>query len=115
VGIRRYHLDRDAIRAEHVPSNEIPWADLKGVKIGTVTISGVTVGAGTSVNLTATVSGLTTDHKVIVMCQGDLEAGLVPQAAYVSAADTLCVRLGNPTAADIAYTDKDWFYIAWIP
>jgi len=52
---------------------------------------------------------------VLVMCQSDLEAGLVPQAAYVPADGTLRIRLYNPTAAAIDGAARDWLFIAWIP
>jgi len=115
MGIRPYHLDREAVKDEHIPANEIPWSDLKNLKIGAVTVDPPSIAAGAAANVDVTVEGLTTDHKVIAMCQGDLEAGLVPLAAYVSAANTLRIRLYNPTAAAIDGAARPWFYIAWIP
>jgi len=115
LGIRRYHLDRDSIKSEHIPANEIPWGDLKGLKIGTVDVTPGSVAAGASVNVDVSVADLTTSHRVLVMCQGDLEAGLVPQAAYVPADGTLRVRIYNPTAAAVTGAALTWFYLAWIP
>ena len=115
MGIRSYHLDRDSVLDEHVPAGQIPWGDLKDLKVGTVTVDPPEIGAGNSANVDVTVTGLTTAHRVVAMCQADLEAGLVPQAAYVSAADTLRIRLGNPTLAAIDGDARLWFYIAWIP
>jgi len=96
-------------------SASIPWGRLKDVLMGTVSVDPPSIGAGVATNVTATVAGLTTGHKVLVMCQADLEAGLVPIAAYASAANTLTIRLYNPTAAAIDGTSRSWFYIAWIP
>jgi len=73
------------------------------------------IGAGASANVDVTVSGLTTSHKVVVMCQAALEAGLVPQAASVPSANTLRIRLYNPTASPIDGASLSWFYMAWIP
>jgi len=116
MGIRHWHLDKDSIDGDyHIKSASIPHAKLKGFKIGTVSIDPPSIGAGASANVDVAVSGLTTSHRVVAMCQSDLEAGLVPQAAYVPAADTLRIRLYNPTAAAIDGVARDWLYIAWVP
>ena len=115
MSLFRHHISTDAIKAEHIPAGEIEWGKLKNLKIGTVTVDPPSIAAGSSANVNVTVSGLTTSHRVIAMCQGDLEAGLVPQAAYVSAANTLTIRLYNPTTSAIDGTAKTWFYIAWVP
>jgi len=115
MGVRRYHVERDAVKAEHIPGGEIPWVDLKGLKMGTVTVDPPSIAAGASGDVDVTVSGLTTDHKVIAMCQTFLDVGLVPQAAWVPSANTLRIRLYNPTGAAINGLAREWFYIAWIP
>jgi len=115
MGVRRYHVERDAVRGEHIPSGAIPWGDIKDLKIGTVSVDPPSIAAGASGDVDVTVSGLTTDYKVVVMCQSYLEPGLVPQAALVPSANTLRIRLYNPTAAAIDGGPRDWFYIAWIP
>jgi len=89
--------------------------ELTGVLMGTVAVDPASIGAGASGNTDVTVNGLTTAHKVVAMCQEDLEVGLVPQAAYCSAVNTLRIRLYNPTAAAIDGASRSWFYIAWIP
>jgi len=96
-------------------SASIPWGRLKDLKMGTVAVDPASIAAGASGNTDVTVTGLTTSHKVIAMCQDALEAGLCPQAAYVPAADTLRIRLFNPTAAAIDGASRSWLYIAWIP
>jgi len=115
MGIRRYHLDRDSIKAEHVPANEIPWGDLRGLKIGTVSVEPGAVGAGASVNVDVSVADLTTSHRVLALCQEELEVGLVPQAVYVPLDGTLRIRIYNPTAAAVTGVARIWFYLAWIP
>jgi len=115
MGLKRYHFERNVVRSEHIPSGAIAWIDLENIKIGTVTVDPPSIGAGASGNVDVTVSGLTTDHKVVAMCQSYLEAGLVPQAAFVPLANTLRIRLYNPTAAAIDGAAREWFYIAWIP
>jgi len=115
MGVRRYHVERDAVKAEHIPSGEIPWSDLKDLKIGTVSIDPPSIAAGASADIDVAVPGLKTGHVVIAMCQGPLEVGLVPQAAWVPVADTLRVRLYNSTGAAIDGVARGWFYIAWMP
>lgn len=88
---------------------------LTNLIVGTVSVDPANIGAGASGNTDVTVTGLTTSHKVVAMCQDALEAGLVPQAAYVPAPDTLRIRLFNPTASAIDGAAKTWFFIAWIP
>ena len=89
--------------------------NLTGVLMGVVDVDPASIAAGESGNTAVTVNGLTTAHKVVAMCQEALEAGLVPQAAYCSAANTLTIRLFNPTAGAIDGASLEWFYIAWIP
>jgi len=93
----------------------VPKRKLTSVLMGSVSVDPPSIAAGTAVNVTATVAGLTTAHKVIAVCQADLEAGLVPIAIYASAANTLTIRLYNPTAAAIDGASRSWFYLAWIP
>jgi hypothetical protein len=87
----------------------------KSLLVGTVTIDPPSIAAGSTANVDVTVSGLTTNHCVLVMCQSDLEHGLIPIAAYVPAANTLRVRITNFTSAAIDGAARKWFYIAWIP
>jgi len=115
MGIRRHHIERDAVKEEHVPSGEIPHGDLKGLKMGTVWVDPPSIAAGTSANVDVTVTGLTTSHRILATCQAGLEAGLVPQAVHVVTDNTLRVRLYNSTAAAIDGSPRLWFYIAWIP
>jgi hypothetical protein len=83
--------------------------------VGTVTIDPPSIAAGSTANVDVSVPGLTTRHMVLVMCQSDLEHGLIPIAAYVPADNTLRVRLTNFTGAAIDGAARTWFYIAWIP
>jgi hypothetical protein len=87
----------------------------KNLLVGTVTIDPPSIAAGSTANVDVSVPGLTTSHRVLVMCQSDLEHGLIPIAAYVPAANTLRVRITNFTSAAIDGAARTWFYIAWIP
>ena len=89
--------------------------DLLDVISGTVSIDPPSIAAGATANVDVTVTGLTTSHKVIVLCQEDLEHGLVCIGAYVPAADALRVRVTNWTAAAIDGVARTWAYLVFIP
>jgi len=93
----------------------LPKRKFIGVMMGTVSVDPASIAAGASGNTDVTVTGLTTAHRVVAACQDVLEAGLVPQATYCSAANTLRIRLFNPTAAAVDGAARTWFYLAWIP
>jgi hypothetical protein len=88
---------------------------LTSLIVGTVTVDPGSINGGASGNTDVSVDGLTTRHKVVAMCQGALEAGLVPQAAYVPSDGTLRIRLYNATVSPIDGDAREWFFIAWIP
>jgi len=101
VGVKRYHLERNAVAKEHFKDS------------GTVSVDPPSIVAGAAANVDVTVAGLKTTDYVLVMCIEDLEAGLVPVAAYVPAADTLRIRLYNPTAAAIDGAARTWAWFAF--
>jgi hypothetical protein len=109
------------IRAETITGDRIAKGTItrdrleKSLLVGTVTIDPPSIAAGSTANVDVPVPGLTTSHRVLVMCQSDLEHGLIPIAAYVPAANTLRVRITNFTGAAIDGAARTWFYIAWIP
>jgi len=115
MSIKRAHIAKEAVHNEHIPSGEISYGKLKGFMLGVVSVDPPSIAAGASANVDVAVSGLKTSHKVLAMCQSDLEAGLVPQAAYASTDGTLRIRLYNPTAAAVDGVARDWLFIAWIP
>jgi hypothetical protein len=88
---------------------------LTNLIVGTVSVDPASIGAGTAGNTDVTVTGLTTSHKVVAMCQDALEAGLIPLAAYVPTDGTLRIRLYNATGGAIDGNARTWFFIAWIP
>jgi len=116
MGIGPQHIEKDAVDgAFHIKDGSVPHGKLKDFRIGVVSVDPPSIAAGASANVDIAVTGLTTSHRVLVMCQSDLEAGLVPQAAYVPTDGTLRIRLYNPTAAAIDGVARDWLFIAWIP
>jgi len=113
----KLRLDNDTGNIELVGlinvANVIPETALRDIKWGTVSIDPPSIAAGASANVDVTVSGLAVGDRILVMCQEDLEAGLVPQAAYVPAADTHRVRLYNPTGAAIDGVARTWLWVAF--
>jgi len=99
--IPRYHLGRNSVAKEHFKS------------CGTVSVDPPSIAAGAATNVDVTVSGLETTDYVIVVCTSDLEAGLIPIAAYVPSANTLRIRLYNPTAAAIDGASRTWAWFAF--
>jgi hypothetical protein len=109
-------IKKESITGDRIAPKTITRDRLeKDLLVGTVTIDPPSIAAGSTANVDVTVPGLTTSHRVIVMCQSDLEHGLIPIAAYVPAANTLRVRITNFTASAIDGVARTWFYIAWIP
>ena len=88
---------------------------LREVFRGTVSVDPPSIATGATANVAVTVAGLTTAHLVMVQCQSDLEHGLIPIAAYPSAADTLTIRLTNYSAAAIDGVARTWQYVAYLP
>lgn len=87
--------------------------DPQRVLEGVVSLNPASIAGGAVGTVTATIQGLTTDMRVIAMPQDQLEAGLVPRGARVSAANTLLVELYNPTGGAIDGAAKNWVYLAW--
>ena len=68
----------------------------------------------TSVDVTVTVTGLTTSHKVIVTPAADLNSGVLVAAAYPTTANTLGVQLQNTNAGGLTTSAFNLTYWAWI-
>jgi hypothetical protein len=109
-------IRRETITGDRIAKGTITRDRLeKSLLVGTVTIDPPSIAAGSTANVDVSVPGLTTSHKVLVMCQDNLEHGLIPIAAYVPSDGTLRVRITNFTSAAIDGAARTWFYIAWIP
>ena len=68
----------------------------------------------TSVDVTVTVTGLTTSHKVVVTPAADLNSGVILTAAYPTTTNTLGVQLQNTNGGGITTTAFNLTYMAWI-
>jgi carbonic anhydrase/acetyltransferase-like protein (isoleucine patch superfamily) len=82
---------------------------------GQVNIPAQTIAKNTtSVDVTVTVTGLTTSHKVMVTPAADLNAGIFVSAGYPTTANTLGIQLQNTTGGAITTSAFSLTYWAWI-
>ena len=90
-------------------------AAASNILAGTVSIDPAIVNRNSASVQTFTLTGLTTDHKIVVTPGTALGYGIVIAAAWASAADTLSVEFHNYTGnQDINLPAKDLQYFAWV-
>ncbi len=77
---------------------------VKSVDIGSVA-------AATSGTQTVTVKGVTTSDVVIPIPPSGIEDDILPKGARVSAADTIELKVYNPTGGAIDPAAADWTFI----
>lgn len=77
-----------------------------GIRQVTIATTGVSVAVVASVAVT--IPGVQTDMFVVPIAPATLTLGVVPVGAHVTAANTITVRLYNPTAASISTTSQIW-------
>ena len=106
MGIRREHIEKDAVEEEDIIDDNVPMAKLKGIKHGTVSVSIPQIAPTTTTNVDAAVSGVVTTDRLLVECQEELSHGLVHIAAWVPLADTIRVRISNWSADTVSATTK---------
>lgn len=87
------------------------------VKFGEVNINPAALAAGATAETAVALPAGTAAAGDLVFVQPPqaLEAGLVPIGARISAADTLSVRLYNPTAAALDGAALTWTYLIVTP
>lgn len=93
----------DQWQAEHNPDGSSKRADLTA----TATLDFASIAAATTANLTITVTGAAVNDAVLLGPPATLEAGLVA-TGYVSAANTVTVRVANVTAGAIDPASATW-------
>jgi hypothetical protein len=76
-------------------------------KTGTATLAFAAIAAGASQTLTVTATGATVGQSVQWHTSAVIEAGLIP-TLWVSAANTVSVRLYNATGGSITPASNDW-------
>jgi hypothetical protein len=86
------------------------------IDVKTATVIPGTVSAGAAVDITVAAAGVKTTDYVVALPPSDIQAGLVPMGARVSSANSISVRLYNPTTAAITdNTGKSWRFLVVRP
>lgn len=86
---------------------------VKKVTAGTVSLNPTSIAAGATGDTTFPLTGAAAGDRIIMDLPASLEAGLIYGGAFVSAADTVTVRLGNLTGSPIDGAAKTWSY-TWL-
>lgn len=76
----------------------------------TAAVNPASAATDTVQDVTITVTGVVTTDKIVAIAPDDLEAGLVPIKAWVSAADTVKVRILNSSAGTVDGASKTWAF-----
>lgn len=85
-----------------------------GILAGTISINPASVAGTTSSTQTFTLTGLTTNHKVVITSGTALNAGLIIQAAWASALNTISIEFYNTTNQPIDANTTTIQYFAWV-
>ena len=85
-----------------------------GILAGTISVNPTSVGGTSSATQTFTLNGLTTGHKIVITSGTALNAGLIIQAAWASATDTVSIQFYNTTNQAIDAGATTIQYFAWI-
>ena len=81
---------------------------------GSLSINPTSVGGTTSSTQTFTLTGLTTNHKVVITSGTALNAGFVIQAAWASALNTISIQFYNTNNQPIDAGTTAIQYFAWV-
>jgi hypothetical protein len=81
---------------------------------GSVSVNPTSVGGTTSSTQTFTLTGLTTNHKIVITSGTALNAGLIIQAAWASALNTISIEFYNTTNQPIDAGATTIQYFAWV-
>lgn len=84
--------------------------NLGGIKTGTVNIDPASIAAGETLDVDVTITGVAAGDIVHLQPPSTFEADLIVSHMEVTA-NTVTVRLYNPTAGAINGTDRTWRYL----
>jgi hypothetical protein len=85
-----------------------------GILAGAISVDPVSVSGDTSSTQTFTLTGLTTNHKVVITAGTAFASGLIIQAAWASEDNTISIEFRNTTNQAINAGIKTIQYFAWI-
>jgi len=81
---------------------------------GTISIDPSSVTGGVSATQTFTLTGLTTNHKIVITAGTALNSGLIIQSAWASALNTISIEFRNTTNQPIDQGSTTIQYFAWV-
>ena len=85
-----------------------------GILAGSLNINPTTVGGNGASTQTFTLTGLTTNHKVLIISQAALPYEIAITAAWASATNTLSIQFQNYDKGNVDPAAFDIAYFAWI-
>jgi hypothetical protein len=85
-----------------------------GILAGAITIDPASVAGQTSSTQTFTLTGLTTNHKIVITAGTAFNSGLIIQAAFASALNTVSIEFRNTTNPPINANATVIQYFAWV-
>lgn len=85
-----------------------------GILTGIISIDPAEVAGGVSSVQTFTLTGTTTDHKIVITSGTAFNSGLIITAAWISALNTISIEFRNTTNQAIDATAKTIQYFAWV-
>jgi hypothetical protein len=81
---------------------------------GTISVNPTSVAGGSSSVQTFTLTGATTNHKIVITSGTAFDSGLIITAAWISALNTISIEFRNTTNQAIDTTTKTIQYFAWV-
>ena len=81
---------------------------------GQLSISPTLIAKTSASTQTFTITGLTTNHKIVISPANDLTYGIFITAAYVSGANTVSIQFQNTTGGGVTPATMNINYFAWV-
>ena len=81
---------------------------------GQLSISPTLIAKTSASTQTFTITGLTTNHKIVISPANDLTYGIFITAAYVSGANTVSIQFQNTTNGGVTPATMNINYFAWV-
>jgi len=89
-------------------------AAASNILTGTITVDPASVAGSDSSVQTFTLTGATTNHKIVITSGTAFNSGLIITAAWISAVNTLSIEFRNTTNQTIDTSSKTIQYFAWV-
>jgi hypothetical protein len=89
-------------------------AGVGSILAGTINVNPASIAGSTSSTQTFTLTGLTTNHKIVVTNGTAFNSGLIIQGAWASALNTISIEFRNTTNQAVDAGGHDIQYFAWV-